>query len=104
MDDWRTGTVLVLGASSQIGAFLLPALVPRGARVLALSRQPQPATRGVAWIRGTLADPLAAAGTATSICCFAPLSLLARWIESGAVDGLGRVVATSSMSAESKRA
>lgn len=101
---WRDGTVLVLGASSQIGFFLLPALVDAGAGVTALSRQPQAAVRGVNWLQGALPDPPSDANTAESICCFAPLDALAAWLESGAAPRLARVVATSSMSAESKQA
>lgn len=104
MDDWRTGTVLVLGASSQIGHFLLPKLVDAGACVLALSRRAQPAIPGVGWLQGELPRPPAQADAASSICCFAPLAALADWIDSGAMPRLQRVVATSSMSAESKRA
>lgn len=104
MDDWRAGTVLVLGGSSQIGHFLLPALAREGARVLALSRQAQPAITGVEWLRGGLPNPPATAQGAASLCCFAPLTALAAWIESGALPGLRRVVATSSMSADSKQA
>ncbi|MBN8735785.1 MAG: NAD-dependent epimerase/dehydratase family protein [Xanthomonadales bacterium] len=104
MQDWRKGTLLVPGASSQIGYFLLPELVRAGVRVLALSRKPQAMVAGVAWLRGSLPQPPADAEAADSICCFAPLDALAVWIESGAAPGLQRVVATSSMSAESKRA
>ncbi|MGH8144980.1 MAG: SDR family oxidoreductase [Rhodanobacteraceae bacterium] len=104
MGDWREGTVLVCGASSQIGHFLLPELVRAGARVLALSRAAQPEVACVTWLRGALPQPPLDANTATSICCFAPLAALADWIDSGAVPRLQRVVATSSMSAESKRA
>lgn len=101
---WRDGVVLVLGASSQIGYFLLPGLVGAATRVLALSRAPRPAVHGVEWLRGALPEPPRACGDATSVCCFAPLDALAAWIGSGAAPGLERVVATSSMSAESKRA
>lgn len=103
MPDWCKATVLVLGGSSQIGCFLLPELAASGARVLALSRRPQPPLAGVAWLRGALPGPPPAVAEAHSICCFAPLDALAAWIGSGAAPGLQRVVATSSMSAESKR-
>lgn len=46
MPDWCKATVLVLGGSSQIGCFLLPELAASGARVLALSRRPQPPLAG----------------------------------------------------------
>ncbi|HEX5960145.1 MAG TPA: NAD-dependent epimerase/dehydratase family protein [Rhodanobacteraceae bacterium] len=101
---WRGGPVLVCGASSQIGFFLLPGLVLAGVRVLALSRKRQPPVAGVEWLRGAMPAPPAAAAGAQSVCSFAPLDGLAAWLDSGAVPGLRCVVATSSMSAESKRA
>lgn len=103
-NDWRGETVLVLGGSSQIGHFLLPGLLRVGARVVALSRTRQAAVGGVAWVRGELPRPPGEVEGAASICSFAPLDALACWLESGAVPKLARVVATSSMSAESKRA
>lgn len=104
MDDWRKGTVLVCGASSQIGFFLLPELERAGVPVLALSRKPQVAAAGVTWLQGALPQPPVAANAAGSVCCFAPLDALAAWIEAGTAANLERVVATSSMSAESKQA
>ena len=103
MDDWREGAVLVCGASSQIGFFLLPELVRAGVPVLALSRRPQEALAGVTWLQGTLPQPPIIANTAGSLCCFAPLDALAAWIDAGTAANLRRVVATSSMSAESKQ-
>lgn len=100
--DWRQGGVLVLGASSQIGHFLLPVLACVHVRVWALSRRAQPPQTDVEWLCGTLpAPPACAAG---SICSFAPLDALAAWLAAGGSPGLQRVVATSSMSAESKQA
>src|SRR6185312_911758 len=101
---WQTGTVLVCGASSQIGCFLLPELVRAGSRVLALSRSPQPEIAGVTWLQGALPQPPDTSDRATAVCSFAPLDALAGWIDSGAAPKLQRVVATSSMSAESKQA
>lgn len=101
---WRSGCVLVCGASSQIGVFLLPELVGANVRVLALSRRPQPPAAGVEWLGGTLPKASPEAGAAVSICSFAPLDALAAWVDSGAAPRLARVVATSSMSAESKQA
>jgi uncharacterized protein YbjT (DUF2867 family) len=100
---WQSGSVLVFGASSQIGWCLLPMLGGAGARVSALSRRGQPPRAGVRWLQGALPEPPAAAGEADSICCFAPIEELARWVEAGAAPSLRRVVATSSMSAQSKR-
>jgi nucleoside-diphosphate-sugar epimerase len=101
---WRSAPVLVCGASSQIGHFLLPGLVALGASVVALSRRAQPALPGVTWLQGALPQPPAGAHAAASVCCFAPLDALAAWIDSDAAANLERVVATSSMSAESKQA
>lgn len=101
---WQDCCVLVCGASSQIGVFLLPQLVRAGALVLALSRRPQPPTAGVEWLRGALPKAPPEAGAAVSVCSFAPLDALAAWVDSGAAPHLARVVATSSMSAESKQA
>ena len=98
------GTVLVCGASSQIGFFLLPELVRADIPVLALSRKPQVTAAGVTWLQGALPQPPVAANSASSVCCFAPLDALAGWIEGGVAANLKCVVATSSMSAESKRA
>jgi len=104
MDSWRERSVLVCGASSQIGFFLLPELVRAGVSVLALSRRPQAALEGVTWLQGGLPQAPAAANAAGSVCCFAPLDALAAWIEAGTAANLKCVVATSSMSAESKQA
>lgn len=95
--------VLVCGASSQIGHFLLPGLVRAGVRVLALSRDPQPGIAGVTWLRGALPHAPAMTGV-TAVCSFAPLDALAAWIGSEAVPKPERVIATGSMSAESKQA
>ncbi len=103
MDDWRRGAVLVCGASSQIGHFLLPELLRAGAGVMALSRRARAPVAGVTWLLGELPRPPAAADDAWSVCSFAPLGVLARWIDAGSAPALTRVVATSSMSAESKR-
>jgi nucleoside-diphosphate-sugar epimerase len=104
MGEWREGTVLVCGASSQIGCFLLPELARAGATVLALSRTAQPGVAGATWLQGALPQPPPAADVAASVCSFAPLDALARWIDAGAAPRLERVVATSSMSAASKQA
>lgn len=103
MDDWRNATVLVLGASSQIGCFLLPELARAGAHVLALSRRQQPGSAGVAWMCGGLPQPPPIADDVESICSCAPLDALAQWLDAGAPARLTRVVATSSMSAQSKQ-
>lgn len=102
MADWRHAGVLVCGASSQIGWCLLPQLAAAGVGVTALSRRVRPAERGVEWLRGELPHPPICA--AESIVSFAPLGALAAWLAAGGAPGAQRVVATSSMSAESKQA
>jgi len=98
-----TGSVLVFGASSQIGHCLLPMLSARGARVIAVSRSPR-SDQGVHWLRGELPESLDGDfGEVDSIACFAPLDALAAWISNTHLPALKRVVVTSSMSAESKR-
>ncbi|HET9835371.1 MAG TPA: NAD-dependent epimerase/dehydratase family protein [Rhodanobacteraceae bacterium] len=96
--------VLVFGASSQIGFFLLPMLVERGARVLAVSRRAHADQAAVTWLRGDLPEqPPQGAAEVESIVSFGPMDALAAWLEGNPLPALRRVVATSSMSAESKR-
>ena len=102
--DPALGPVLVFGASSQIGFFLLPMLVERGARVLAVSRRLQADPSAVTWLRGSLPDqPPQIADDVESIVSFGPLDALAAWLKHRPTSALRRVIATSSMSAESKR-
>lgn len=96
-------TTLVIGASSQIGRFLLPRLAARGEPVLALSRQPRIARDGVQWALGELPDALPPLPVLDAIVSFGPLDRLAAWLARAEVAGAPRVVATSSMSAQSKR-
>ena len=96
--------VLVFGASSQIGYCLLPLLAGEGARVIAVSRSSQRDDRNVRWLRGNLPDGLTGDfADVEAVACFAPLDALAAWLARTALPSLKRVVATSSMSAESKR-
>jgi len=96
-------TVLVFGGSSQIGHFLLPRLLASGEPVLALSRQPRPAQAGVEWLQGTLPDRVPALPPLSAIISFGPLQGLADWLAQATLADAPRVIATSSMSAETKR-
>ncbi|PWK84375.1 SDR family oxidoreductase [Fulvimonas soli] len=95
-------TVLVFGASSQIGHFLLPRLRAQGIKVLALSRRPRAASGGVRWLEGALPDRVPALPPVEAIVSFGPLLPFARWLAGARPAHAPRVVATSSMSAESK--
>lgn len=97
-------TVLVLGASSQIGHFLLPRLHAAGFAVLALSRVERREMRGVSWLRGGLPDAMPETlPPLTAIISYGPLLAFAQWLQHAALQGTPRIVATSSMSAVSKR-
>ena len=102
--DPAFGPTLVFGASSQIGFFQLPMLVERGARVLAVSRSERAERDGVTWLRGGLPDQLSHdVAEIEAIASFGPMDALAAWLDRAPLPALRRVVATSSMSAESKR-
>ncbi|KAF1009616.1 MAG: hypothetical protein GAK28_00256 [Luteibacter sp.] len=95
-------TILVIGASSQIGHFLLPRLHALGEEVLCLSRHADP--DDPAWLRGGLPDTMPATlPPLRAILSSGPLDGLATWLSSTHLKGIPHVIATSSMSAESKR-
>lgn len=93
--------ILVIGASSQIGHFLLPRLAAAGEDVLALSRQPR--NDSSHWLVGQLPDAMPALPALKAIVCLGPLNWLAHWLSLTRVPGTPHIVATSSMSAETKR-
>ncbi|GGY33912.1 nucleoside-diphosphate sugar epimerase [Rhodanobacter panaciterrae] len=95
-------TVLVFGGSSQIGHFLLPRLLASGEPVLALSRYPRPAQAGVSWLQGALPADVPALPPLSAIISFGPLQELADWLAQTRLTDAPRVIATSSMSAETK--
>ncbi len=97
-------TVLVFGASSQIGHFLLPRLLTSGEQVLALSRQPRPAQSDLSWLRGRLPDGVPRLPSSVSaVISVGPLQAFADWLARAPLSNAPRIVATSSMSAETKR-
>lgn len=94
-------TVLVIGASGQIGHFLLPRLTEAGFDYLALSRR---ATGGdPRWIRGGLPDAMPDLPPLRAVISLGPLDHLAPWLAATRLAGTPHLVATSSMSAETKR-
>ncbi|WP_243039193.1 SDR family oxidoreductase [Dyella sedimenti] len=97
-------SIVVFGASSQIGHFLLPRLHARGESVCALSRRGRADTPGVRWVRGELPDRMPDLGRPLAVISFGPLLAFARWLDAIPLSPGTRVIATSSMSAESKQA
>ncbi|GAB3024462.1 NAD-dependent epimerase/dehydratase family protein [Oleiagrimonas citrea] len=94
--------VVVFGASGSIGRFLLPQLREAGDAFTAVSRQPRDDDAG-AWIRGTLPDGVPALPEVDAVVCLGPLDHFVAWLERATLAGTPRIVAMSSMSAESKR-
>ncbi|MGY3232072.1 nucleoside-diphosphate-sugar epimerase [Luteibacter sp. HA06] len=93
--------ILVIGASSQIGYFLLPRLAALDESVLALSRQPRDDRPG--WLVGHLPGGMPLLPALKAIVCLGPLDGLAAWLAATRLPGTPHIVATSSMSAETKR-
>jgi nucleoside-diphosphate-sugar epimerase len=96
-------TVLVFGASSQVGHFLLPMLGTRGENVVAISRSARSPHENATWMAGHLPDDVPRVDGVSAIFCFGPLQSLAAWLNSVALPLAPRVIVTSSMSAETKR-
>lgn len=94
---------LVLGASGQIGRFLVPRLLASGWSVHAVSRQPQLSRQpGLKWIQGDLFAGLPDLPPLAAIFSLGPLDGFARWMQSTTVQGSPHIVALGSMSAVSK--
>ena len=93
-------TVLIFGATGSVGQFLLPLLSP-GHQVIAVTRTPPEGQAG--WIRGDLNDRDMAWPAADVIISLGPLDAFAAWLQCYPATSLRRVIALSSMSAESKR-
>ena len=96
-------TVLVFGASSQVGHYLLPLLSARDEPVVALSRMPHADSAGVTWVTGSLPGSVPGVQSVSAIFSLGPLSLFAAWLSRADLPHAPRIIATSSMSAESKR-
>lgn len=96
-------TILVFGGSSQIGHFLLPRLLASGESLLALSRHARTSPAGVVWLQGQLPHAVPPLPPLTAIISFGPLMAFAEWLANTPLVGAPRIIATSSMSAETKR-
>lgn len=90
-------TILIFGASGAIGRFALPLLALEH-RVLPVSRIP---CQG--WIAADLNDPTVTLPDADIALSLGPLDAFAGWLEGRPVGGLRRIIAMSSMSAQTKR-
>ncbi|MFA6312393.1 MAG: glycosyltransferase [Sterolibacterium sp.] len=102
-------TVIVSGASSQIGCFLLPLLAQQGLRVIALSRQvvPDPQMDGsgnIFWLQTDIQDTysLGSLPSAHYLIHLAPLNILPPQLEAFSTIGVKRIIAFSSSSRHSK--
>lgn len=95
--------VLVIGASSQIGHCLLPRLSDAGFDVVALSRKPHASAARVEWKLAHVPDHMPGPASYDAIVSFGPLMALGEWLSAQAEAPAPRLVATSSMSAVSKR-
>jgi uncharacterized protein YbjT (DUF2867 family) len=98
-------TVLVSGATSQIGRYLLPRLVQAGMDVQAASRRPQAEQPGVQWLGGDLYDALDQSGPHAwqAIASSSPMELWAEWLSRQTVAPAPRIIVTSSMSVLTKQ-
>ncbi len=101
-------TVMVSGASSQVGRLLLPRLVHAGYRVVALSRQGAPdwaeEAASVFWLKADIGDiaSLRLLPAARALIHLAPLAILPERIEAFSELGVRRLIAFSSSSKFSK--
>jgi len=94
-------TVLVIGATGQIGHFLRPRLSEAGYEWIGLSRTPPPGdTR---WRQGSLPDDMPVLPGLQAVVSLGPIDRLATWLAATRLSGTPHIIATSSMSAESKR-
>jgi nucleoside-diphosphate-sugar epimerase len=97
--------VIVTGATSQVGRFLLPRLQGAGFAVSALSRSPQPPACDVDWLPGDLERPIdwSPAAGARALIHAAEITLIRPQLEPLARLGVRRVIAFSSTSRLTKQ-
>lgn len=95
--------VLVTGATSPIGDFLLPRLIKAGYEVTAVSRSSQAADESITWVRADL-DNFGAlpALDNTALIHLAPIWLLHEFLETAIDKGVNRVIAVGSTSVFTK--
>ncbi|WP_312325229.1 NAD-dependent epimerase/dehydratase family protein [Stenotrophomonas sp.] len=98
-------TVLVSGATSQIGRYLLARLSQSGVPVVAISRRAQPPMVGVQWRVGDLESVLAGCSGERwqAIISFSPMGAWSHWLAGQTEAPAPRIIATSSMSVVTKQ-
>jgi len=97
--------IIVFGASSQIGHFLLPDLLRHGVKVWAVSRRQHADPPGTHWIQGALPDAVPDdAAPWDGIISAGPLAALSQWLARCDLPPARALVAVSSMSVVSKQA
>ncbi len=96
--------ILVFGASGMVGRALRPMRVAAGDTLVAVSRQPRTAQAGLDWHRGTLPADVPALPACEAIVSLGPLDHFVAWLATADLRHRPRIVALSSMSAESKQA
>lgn len=96
--------ILVFGASSQLGHFLLPALLHAGEEVIAISRTPRASAGRLQWRLGGLPADIPALDGVDGIISYGPLDALVDWLGTLPRAPAGKLVAISSMSIVSKQA
>ena len=97
-------TFIIFGATGAVGGFLLPQLLARGERIHAPSRNPSTAAAaGVTWTHGDLYGEVGSLPPrADCLISLGPLDAFAAWFARNPIAGVRRVLALSSMSADSK--
>ena len=96
--------ILVTGASSQIGRFLLPRLLAAGHEVVALSRRIMPAMEGLHWVVGDVAEAGLSWPATPVLIHIAPLRLLPGLLPRFLAAGGRRVICFGTTSRYSKAA
>lgn len=96
-------TVLVSGATSQIGRYLLPRLVAAQRPVLALSRHAQPDQPGVRWWAADMRSLPTPEQPWRAIVSFAPLDAWGNWLAQQEKAPAQKIIVTSSMSVLTKQ-
>lgn len=94
--------ILVIGASGQLGAALLPRLLAGGFDIFALSRASRTAQAGVHWLRGSLEAMPSLPHGLDVVVSVGPLDAFARWIASTPIPR-ARIIAIGSTGIRDKR-